>query len=392
MSKVFDQEGEEIEIPPLKKVEKALSAPDFFILTSPEMDALERAAADGRQGRHYANLEQETARVHQIQGASHYVRLDLTHEEKLAGLKHDSLETLSGAQDADATLAFLYISRLLAPPSPLPANLFSGGWVDFDDVIAKIGWAPESTAERRAMHARLMKFILFGERAQVIGSRRGIYTDKHTGTEIRTTIRSPIWRIAKIEEPEQGSLYPELEVPVRVQLVVMEEWSQLLTQPQTAQYLPMGELLGSIPGNKPSGAWARVIGLALASFWRRLPRETIDGSVKPTRRELLERYPPKTGSVLDVLSGDNPQYAIKYWCVALQLLVGCGFLDNQGDAIIDAKTMRANLPRKGWTLQWLDSPVDLRPGPVMQDAMKNRVAAKPIAAPRKRGRPRKNPA
>ena len=45
--------------------------------------------------------------------------------------------------------------------------------------------------------------------------------------------------------------------------------------PDTAQFLPLGEVLGAIPGGKPAGAWARVIGLALSNFWRRQPRETI---------------------------------------------------------------------------------------------------------------------
>ncbi|BCM94530.1 hypothetical protein IAD21_06437 (plasmid) [Abditibacteriota bacterium] len=371
--------------------EKALSAPDFLIHTSPEMDALERAAADGKHGRHYTNLPMEPARVHQVQGASHYVRLDLTDAEQMAGAQTEFLENLTDAQDADSALAFLYISRLLAPPSPLAVREYAGGKIDLDDVIAKIGWDPRTSTERREMHKRLYQFMRFAERATVIGVRRGKYKDKHTGQTIPTEIRASLWRIIKVEMPEQQSLYPEMDVPVSVELVMSREWTSLLTQPQTAQYLPMGELLGSIPGNKPSGAWARVIGLALASFWRRLPRESMDGSVKPTRRELLERYPPKTGSVSDVLATHNPQYIITYWCGALQILSDAGFIARDGDPQKSAKEMRAELPRQGWADVWLDTQIDIQPGPLMADAIKSRGSALPVPVPtaRKRGRPRR---
>lgn len=367
--------------------EAHLSASDFFIHTSPEMDALERAAADGKHGRHYRDLEQEPARVHQIQGASHFVRLELTEAEKFGNADTKLLEQLTNAQDADSALAFLYISSLLAPPSPLPDHTAATGKIEFDDVLKKIGWDPRTSSERREMHRRLFQFILFGERAQVIGTRRGKYKDKHTGEVIPTTIRSAIWRIIKTETPDQKSLYPEMDVPVNVDLVMSREWTNLLSQPQTAQYLPMGELLGAIPGNKPSGAWARVVGLALASFWRRLPRESLDGSIKPTRRELLERYPPKTGSVQDVLGSPNPRYVFKYWCGALGLLSDCGFIAKSGEALIAPEVMRSSLPRQGWADEWMSAVVDITPGPLLMDSMKHRASAKPVLnAPAKKAR------
>lgn len=368
----------------------ALSAPDFFIHTSPEMDALERAAADGKHGRHYQNLAQEPARVHQVKGASHFVRLDITDAEQRLGATSEFLETLTKAQDADSALAFLYISRLLAPPSPLPANTAATGKIDFDDVIDKIGWDPRSGEERREMHKRLYHFIQFGERAQVIGTRRGKYVDRHTGKEIPTTIRSAIWRIIKTETPEQQSLYPEFDAPVSVDLVIGHEWSELLTSPQTAQYLPMGELLGRIPGNKPSGAWARAIGLSLASFWRRNPKESMEGTIRPTRRELLDRYTPKTGSAIDLINSPNIGRAIPYWCGAMKALVEGEFIENLGEALASAEEMRKSLPRKNWGEDWLNATVDIRPATGLRDKVKQRAVAvekrpkKHFRAPRKK--------
>jgi hypothetical protein len=368
----------------------AREASDYFINTAPEMDALERAAADGKHGRHYSADEQEKALRHAIPGASHHVHLSLTIAEEMAGLTAITLEQLTKEQDADAALAFLYIARVLAPPSLQAIQDFAGGGIDFDDVLSKIGWDPRSTEERREMHKRIYQFILFGERARVIGNRRGKYKDKHTGEVINTVISSPLWRVIRTETPDQQSLFPLQEIPVRVDLVLSNEWRALLTSPQTAQYLPMGEKLGAIPGNKPSGAWARVIGLALASFWRRNPREAVEGTLKPTRRELLERYPPKTGTVEDVHSSTKPMRAVEYWCGALEILVETGLLSKTGEAAIGVKHQKDRLPRQGWFDRWLDETVELRPGPLLEEAIVGRIAALPNPdPPRKRGRPKK---
>ena len=91
-------------------------SPNYFINTAPEMDALERAAADGKHGRHYQNNEQAGARFHRAPGATHSVLLELTSSESLAGLTTETLENFTHQQDADAALAFLYIAHLLAPP------------------------------------------------------------------------------------------------------------------------------------------------------------------------------------------------------------------------------------------------------------------------------------
>lgn len=366
-------------------------APDYYINTAPEMDALERAAADGKHGRYYSNQVHAGTRAHQIPGSTHWVQLELSSAESMAGLTTDTLEALTREQDADAALAFLYIAHLLAKPNQGTAPQMASALVSFDDVIDKIGWDPRSSDERRSMHRRIYQFLQFGERAQVIGERRGKYRDKHTGEILNTYIRSSPWRIHDEEMLDQRSLFPGDDVPVKAMLVMSQEWTKMLTSPLTAQYLPMGELLGAIPGNKPSGAWARVVGLALASFWRRLPRESLDGSVKPTRRELLERYPPKTGTVTELLASKDPRLAIDYWCGALAILVDNGFLEKSGEATLSPKEMRRRLPRQGWSEAWLDETVTLQPGSLMRAAMEGRIKAIPAALTRKRGRPRKTP-
>jgi hypothetical protein len=168
--------------------------------------------------------------------------------------------------------------------------------------------------------------------------------------------------------------------------------------PSTAQYLPFGERLGAIPGNKPSGAWARVIGLSLLNFWRKHPRETLAGTLKPTRRELLTEYPPTTADPIDVLYGTNPLRALKYWKGALDILSDSerGLLAKEGEPSRKPADILDKLPRYQWKNEWLNERVDLRPGPdilpYIEALAKSLPPLRPkVLAPKKGGRPRKRP-
>ncbi len=343
---------------------------NYMIQTSQEVDALMRAACDGRTGQHWETDEEASTRSHAVPGAPHHVQLALSDDERAAGVSPRVLEDLSFAQDPDFNFALLYISRLLAPPAPLPPKHLAAEWIDLDDVMSKIGWDPRSTKERLEMRGRIWRYLLFGARASIVGRRSGHYVDKRTGEQIETVIEAPAWSVMEKEKAAHPSLFPHIgEAPLRVELAASRAWTRLTTLPETAQYLPMGELLGAIPGNKPSGAWARTLGLALANFWRRQPRAALDGSLQPTRRELLDRYVPKTAPPHEVLTGKNPTRAIEYWHGALQTLVDCGFLAKGGEAALSPEEMRAAIPGYRWQIKWLDTHVDLRPGPKMQPSV-----------------------
>ena len=185
------------------------------------------------------------------------------------------------------------------------------------------------------------------------------------------------------ETPDQPSLYAALDTPVAVEIVVSKELTALISNPNTAQYLQGAEMLGAIPGGKPAGAWARVIGLSLLSFWRRKPRETINGTLKPTRRELLEHFPAKVSPHDEILNSNNPMRAITYWCDALRSLVEAGFIEKSGEATIKAKDMRNKLPRQGWKSSWLDQSVDIEPShKKMKIEVESRAKALPAEKPR----------
>lgn len=371
-----------VAIEELKEKGESLTAREYSIHTSQEVDLWHRAQCNGKSFTGFQINAQAGAITFERKNASHQIRLSLTEDERAAGLAMTYLENLVRNQDADAVFATEYILRLLAPPPHLPARPYAGGWVDFDDVLKKIGWYPQTTIERREMHARIWEYVKFGERAHIIGKRTIPYIDPTTKKEIDTTIHGAAWRVMKTETPDQKNLYSALETPVRVEIVVSAELTALISNPRTAQYLQYGEILGAIPGGKPAGAWARVIGAALSSFWRRKPREHFAATIKPTRRELLDHFAAKIAPYEEVLASNDPGRAIVYWCAALQILADESFIERTGEAAINSKEMRASLPRKGWQALWLDQTVTIALGAKVKESFDGRVKALPARKPR----------
>lgn len=380
------------------KANQAAQADDYLVHTSQESAALLMSMCDGKTGRNWQSDEQAGTHTYERKGLPHRIQLKLEDTERGTNpaLGLAALEAMMHATDADGTFAVLYVSRLLAPPDPLPRNALAYDWIELDDVIAKIGWNPRTTVQRQEMRRRVWGYLRFCARANVLGSRTGVYRDPASGEEISTHIEGPIWRFMKEEHPVQTSLFAEEEVPLRVQIAVSSEWTKLTTVSSLAQFLPSGELLGSIPPDKPSGAWARVMGLALLSLWRRKPRETLEGTLKPTRRELLTVYPPKGAPLDEILESNNPRRAVEYWHSALGILVEKGVLNKSGEAAVMAS--QVVLPRKGWIEPWCNEQIVLAPGSALKDAVERCARNLPTLAPRdlekprrKRGRPRKNP-
>lgn len=382
--------------PPQGEHEEEQRADGYNIHTGQEVRMLAQSACNGKSGEHWLNNDNRRARVYEERNGSHRVEVELTPEDEEEGRTMATLEALTKAQDADFAFALFYVCRVLAPPAPLARNQAAIGWIDLDDVTEKIGWNPtkRSTAERDEMRARVWNYIVYGDRAKIVGKRTTQYTDRATGEVIETRLESAVWRIMAKERPEQPALFGE--VPRRVQLVIGKEWEPLLTSPHLAQYLPLGEILGSIAPNQISGDWARSIGLSLAGLWRRKPREVAAESIRPTRRELLTSYTPKTTGVEELLNSNDPRRAVKYYWQALDKLTELEFLAREGEAARTLTEMREALSGYGWGRAWLDEAVTLKPGPKMQEAHRERVEALPPLKPRdltakRRGRPRKLP-
>jgi hypothetical protein len=353
---------------------------DYPVQTGQEANAMLSAVADGKIGRHWQDIFEADARIHQVPGAAHRVRLVLSDGERAMGIPVEALADATARCDADDDFMLLYISRLLVPSQPLPPGTLPYAYVNLDDVIKAIGWYPQNTDQRAEMRRRVWQFIKFVSRAHIIGERTYSQRDKMTGKDLETYIESPPWVLGgkkRESVPPPAPLFGDDDPPLSVEIVVTEMWARLTMMPDTAQFLPLGEVLGAIPGAKPSGAWARVIGLALSNFWRRKPREAISGKMKPTRREILEHYTPSTGAVADVLASPNPRRALEYWAGALRILVECEFLADEGEAAMSYEEMRDGLNGYGWQESWLNGVADVAPGPAMVAAVTQRAEALP---------------
>ena len=369
----------------------------YFLHTGQEIDILERSAADGKRGENWKSEEIVGKRIYQALGASHRVELrendETDTQQGREELNLATLERLALSQDTDFAFAMLYIAAALAPPAPIPANQFAGGWIDLDDVMEKIGWYPGelNLVDRETKRARIWDYLCYGNRAVVVGQRSGSYRDSNTGEEISTRIESPIWRIMSVESPvEQGLLG---QVPRRVQLVISKEWEPMLVSAKLAQYLPLAEVVGKIPPQKVAGDWARSIALVLARLWRMKPQACVAGELRPTRRELLTHYTPKTKTADELLGSSNPKRAVNYWRDALGILCETGFLASKGEAARSVAQMLEAHPTYRWQQAWLDETIELHPGEALLLSLQERAAALALtlSAPsrKKRGRPRK---
>jgi hypothetical protein len=371
-------------VPAAPALPDAVSVLEYVAHTGEEMDILERSASDGWKGTHWRNEEQRGARVYERKGAKHRVEL-LRRMEGEYEVSFDLLERLTRVQDSDFALTTLYIVSALAPPAPLPHDRAAVGWIDLNDVMAKIGWYPSkrSSAVCDTLRNQVWGYIIYASCALVMGERSVDYIDPHSGKALPTAVDSSIWKIMSEQRPLQDSLFDEAKpAPVRVQIVISKQWEPLLTDARLAQYLPLAELLGSIPSGQVAGDWARSIGLALARLWRMRPRETLIGGVKPTRRELLTHYTPKKKTIEELLDSDNPMRAVKYWAKALDMLVKKGLIQSSGEAARSLGEMLKNYGRQDWDTLWLDEKVIITPGPKWMPMVEERAQALPPLKPK----------
>lgn len=369
------------------KKETAL-ATQWPMQTSQELTELNRAICDGRTGTNWTINHNAGTLTHEIRvngrKPSHITQMTLTDTERDAGIGADFLLKVAQQQNADNMMMFFYIVGAIMPQAPLAPRTTASGWIDFDDVIKKIGWTPRNTKDRREMHKHIWNFLKFGERATVIGDRKGHFKDD-AGNTYNTTINDPIWRTGSTETLDKV-LFEALNVPVGSEVIFPKSVAEMMQNTDLAQYLQGAEILCRIPGGKVAGAWARVIGTALMEMWRIYPQQTIQHGIKTRRRDLLERYKPALSPVSEVLESDNPGRAIKYFYLALETLqLDHGFIEKEGEAAKTLIELKSEVKGKhNWQHDWLNTEVLLFPGKNsgMYDHVRERAKALPPKKPR----------
>lgn len=246
--------------------------------------------------------------------------------------------------------------------------------VSLDELLRIIGEHPRSRAERSAQRKRIWGWLSILGRLSIHGCRPGRYADSRTKEEIDLSLAAPLllitgtpdlsWCTRSVSKP-----------PSRVTLAPGAWLERLRDQDQVLTFIGNMNAITSIPAGRPSGEMARRVGIALNQRWRESQRHAIlvrvgeDGeeTVKYqafTRRALLDHthYLPVVEAILN---DTDPRRMKVCWKVAVALLkdVGVvGYYKEMGKPIVG---------RKGWQKEWLDQPLDIRPG---QSTMKAIVA------------------
>jgi hypothetical protein len=200
---------------------------------------------------------------------------------------------------------------------------------------------------------------------QVIGKRAGRYKDPDTGELYDLTSRSELLHISERLDAEQLSFDPG-QPPVAITYNAgpwIQHWAG---NRRVLSYFGDVRKLAAIPAGKPSGAWAQAIGMSLQQWWREQSASAVPGVVgddnhltvrfvhKPTRRQLLDMFPP-TPTVDEILNSRDPGRAKTYWRDAIALLKQTGVIAHYRE--IGTTTQK----RQGWAREWLDQELDVRP-------------------------------
>lgn len=340
-----------------RKDQEDTHAGKYPVHTSQEWLALLHTASDGHYQRHFTSDENRGVLRHQRPNAPFFTETMLSDEERRASFGLELLRQAAEVLDLDDGFIWLYVSDLIAPTQPLAKGNYAGGWVDLDDVARRTlgGYAP-NPAEAQRRRRKVWHAIRYGARAIVGGERSIPYFDKTSGKTIDTQIHTTPWQIVSRQQSVQPSLFPDDEeaVPVRVELVASREWTALTTASDTAQFLPMGEMLGSIPPNQSSGAWARSLGLAYFHWCRVHLHTALNDEASPSRQELLKQFPSKTSNYEAILNSSNPSRALNYWRGAEDYLREAGF--------IITTTTSESTTRQNWKELWLAQSSDWKPG------------------------------
>jgi hypothetical protein len=369
----------------------ALKVNDFPIHTSQEWTAVLQACGDGKHQRHLIENEQTGTLRHHRPGAHFYAEAKLLDEEIQSGYGVELLRAAIRELDVDAGYIMLYISECLAPACELLPNTAATGFIDLDDIARKtLGGYASNPQELERRREKVWHTIKFGAR-WVVGGRRSItYVEKQTDRVIDTEIYTSPWQIMSRQETVQQPLFPAQSVPVRVELVASRAWTDLTTRPDTAQYLRFGKVLGSIPGGQASGDWARTLGMAYLTWARTKLDKALSNAAPPSRRELLDMFPPKKAAYQDLLGTTNAKRIYEYWCGAED------YLKETETIVLPAKRGPKPTGAKGWQ-EWLDAAPPWKPGPLLKAALEEQqrrlYTSKPRhlnPAKRKPGRPPKN--
>lgn len=395
----------------LAKILHGQAPQKMSVPTGQETAALYRAASEGptlradyegRVNNYLVDVQAGMVTWQARSGIPHKVILYAREDQDM-----DVLLELCREQDTDTAYLATYLTNLLRP-NGLTYN------IDLYKTARAIGLRVDKMGDKEKLSEmrRIWRALRWLSTATVVGSRTGTYTEGRGKDKrvISTRVHAPLLQVVRWWMPDQpplpgmlGEVVDEqyealfLSVPRIVEVRLSEEWHDLISASSLGEFLEGIQTVMSLPGQQPSGAWARSIALALASLWRREAEHylaAIEAAKRGnapsillrrlSRRALISDYRPTKAPLEQLLMQTNPARAVTYWAAALQELVGCGFLRPYGDAssVTEAELRRDSEgtplgQRKEWANLWADSLVTLLPGENIEEALRMAIKKEP---------------
>jgi len=366
---------------------------DLHQFTFPELKAATSGAADGPSRRNWSNVEGENALRHGASGDPLEVKFV---SKPLVGWLSvpDSRETLWNKLSEMGLQASMLFAVCAAAVLEQPLLT-----VTIDRLITEIGWgdaARRSTADRLRLRRQVWEWLAVYDSWRIIGRRKGTWRDPITHEKLDLVTETEIVHIGERAYAEGTQFALDADaVPSEVTLQPGPWLAKWRGDHRILEYFGDIRRIAAIPAGKPSGSWARAIGLALNQLWRERAAKAAVKEVGEdkhqtvrvgtfTRRQLLDLFPPDP-SVTEVLAGDHPSRARAYWEQAIDLL-------KEEPKVIgyyrEATPLKAG--RKDWAEEWLNQKFDIRPAASGTAAIAE-IAASKKSADRARTRRRKPP-
>lgn len=238
---------------------------------------------------------------------------------------------------------------------------------DFDLFVAAAGEAPRTKDQWREAREKTWLRLRTIMAMRPIGRRIGSYYDRHTREHFDLQVNDPLLRIVHTVDPVQPPL--DSPTPVAISLDGGAWIEKYRTDARVLTYFGNILKLSQITSGRPSGAWARCIGMNLNQAWRESAKDatvtTRDGGrlVKSaewafTRRDLLDGMVTVSPehNYQAMLDSENPSRARRAFDEAMNILQARGVVG----------TWRCLSPkpagRKAWKATWLDEEIAAAPG------------------------------
>lgn len=387
--------------------------------TSPAHQVLGIAAANGRTDRRESgngwlyNEQSGLLQFHWEGDEGNGFTVMMKADPKMERIGWGDSEFLNEARlaaNADTTIILSYILNLFIPDLDAEPN-WKPQVLDLRQIADRVGLdytgAKESKAQKKTREQvqedivlRVWRAIVFGATARVEGSTKRWIKEGRETRHVSVGINAPMLGLfadSMKDKPAALSLFRFSSAPTYVEVGISPVWVEA-TRGKLRDYLPLGEVIGKIPGKNAKGSYARALALYWFPKWRVFPGKTLNGELRSEKpATVFGCYPPSVAAPSDFIGDSHAHRVLQYYCGALCELRVLGIIKKHPDeelASLKARLMKEGMPPGGLTQSFMGTyATPLYPSDAFKETLINIQNRRPIpsdvAFAKGRGRPRK---